>query len=146
MKLKFYLRYSLIIIVFLLITIPSCKVIKDVSVKESGYLLENVTDQEKYFLKIDTVYDRTIEGRSYKFDDELIVNPEPFKVDFEKWSKSKIVLSASHSSTSYRLFIMGSSSLGNQMSFYCSTSRSGFKAFRRWLVLPYEKRAEMFRP
>lgn len=93
MKLKFYLRYSLVIIVFLLITIPSCKVIKDVSVKESGYLLENVTDQEKYFLKIDTVYDRTIEGRSYKFDDELIVNPEPFKVDFEKWSKSKVVLS-----------------------------------------------------
>ncbi len=81
MKLNCCFRYYLIIIILLSIAIPSCKSIKGVSIDKGGYLFENQTDGEKYFVKIDTVYGRCVGGKSYLVNKELVMCPERFEIE-----------------------------------------------------------------
>lgn len=92
MKRIFTLRYMLIVTMLLLIAMVSCKTIKDIPIEEGGFLFENLTDDETYFVKVNRVSDLCIEGKCYLFDDELIIEAEPFKIELSK-KGSKIVLS-----------------------------------------------------
>lgn len=84
MKQIYNLRYVLIITVFLLVAMMSCKTMKDAPLEGEGFLFENVTDGDTYFVKIENVEGRCIEGKSYLFDSDLIMDPEPFKMELSK--------------------------------------------------------------
>ena len=70
----------------------SCKTMKDIPLEGRSFLLENITDDEIFFVKVDSVTDVFIHGKSYLFDDELIIEAEPFKIELPKRG-SKIILS-----------------------------------------------------
>ena len=92
MKRILTLPYMLIVTIFLFVAMVSCKTIKDIPIEDGGFLFENLTDDEAYFVKVNRVNDLCIEGKSYFFDDELIIEAEHFKIELPK-KGSKIVLS-----------------------------------------------------
>lgn len=92
MKLNYYRAYSLIFTLLFLLVMVSCKTIKDIPLEEGGFLFENITDDEIFFVKIEYVDDALVQGKSYLFDDELIIEAEPFKIELPKRG-SKIILS-----------------------------------------------------
>ncbi|MBO5957585.1 MAG: alpha/beta hydrolase [Bacteroidales bacterium] len=94
MKLNLYKAYSLIFTLLFLLVMVSCKTIKDIPLEEGGFLFENTTDDEIFFVKVDSVDDAFVYGKSYLFDDELIIEAEPFKIELFK-RKTKILLSDS---------------------------------------------------
>ncbi len=94
MKLNLYKAYSLIFTLLFLLVMVSCKTIKDIPLEEGGFLFENTTDDEIFFVKVDSVEDAFVYGKSYLFDDELIIEAEPFKIELFK-RKTKILLSDS---------------------------------------------------
>lgn len=94
MKLYLFLRYCLIIIIFSLLVLPSCKKRKDVCVESATYLFENQTDNESYFVKVDSVDGYHIEGKYYLLGKELVVDDESFEIEFSR-RKSQMVFSDS---------------------------------------------------
>ena len=92
MKLNYYRAYSLIFTLLFLLVMVSCKTIKDIPLEEGGFLFENITDDEIFFVKVEHVDDTFIQGKSYLFDDELIFEAEPFKIELPHRG-SKIILS-----------------------------------------------------
>ena len=92
MKLNYYRDYSLIFTLLFLFVMVSCKTMKDIPLEGRSFLLENITDDEIFFVKVDSVTDAFIHGKSYLFDDELIIEAEPFKIDQPKRG-TKIILS-----------------------------------------------------
>ena len=80
MKLNYYRAYSLIFILIFLFVMVSCKTIKDIPLEERSFLFENITDDEIFFVKVECVDEAFIQGKSYLFDDELIIEAEPFKI------------------------------------------------------------------
>lgn len=94
MKLNLYLRYCLIIIIFSLLTLASCKTKKDIYVEGATYLFENQTDNKSYFVKVDSVDDLHVEGKCYLLGKELVIDDERFEIDFKK-RKSQLILSDS---------------------------------------------------
>lgn len=92
MKLNCCRAYSLIFTMLFLFVMVSCKTIKDIPLEERGFLFENITDDEIFFVKAEQVGDMFIYGKSYLFDDELIIEAEPFKIEQPKRG-SKIILS-----------------------------------------------------
>ena len=92
MKLNYYKAYSLIFTLLFLFVMVSCKTMKDIPLEGRSFLLENITDDEIFFVKVDSVTDVFIHGKSYLFDDELIIEAKPFKIDHPKRG-TKIILS-----------------------------------------------------
>lgn len=92
MKLNYYKAYSLIFTLLFLFVMVSCKTMKDIPLEGRSFLLENITDDEIFFVKVDSVTDVFIHGKSYLFDDELIIEAKPFKIDQSKRG-TKIILS-----------------------------------------------------
>ena len=70
----------------------SCKTIKDIPLEERSFLFENITDDEIFFVKVECVDEAFIQGKSYLFDDELIIESEPFKIKLPNRG-SRIILS-----------------------------------------------------
>ena len=124
MKRIFTLRYILIVTTFLLVAMVSCKTIKDIPIEDGGFLFENLTDDETYFVKINHVNDMYIGGNLYLFDGELILEAEPFKVELSKRG-SKIVLSDTIG-VSYKL------------------KRNRFGGYRGWFVVEGAKDKKKF--
>ena len=75
-----------------LFVIVSCKTIKDIPLEERSFLFENITDDEIFFVKVECVDEVFIQGKSYLFDDELIIEAEPFKIKLPNRG-SRIILS-----------------------------------------------------
>ena len=94
MKLNLYLRYCLIIIIFSLLVLPSCKTKKDIGVENATYLFENQTDNELYFVKVDSVDGNYMEGKYYLLGKELVIDDESFKIEFSR-RKSQMIFSDS---------------------------------------------------
>lgn len=124
MKRILTLPYMLIVTMLLLIVMVSCKTIKDIAIEEGGFLFENLTDNETYFVKVNRVDGLCIEGKSYFFDDELIIEAESFKIELPK-KGSKIVLS-------------------DTIVITCKVKRQTSEACRGWFMIDGEKDKKQF--
>lgn len=94
MKSKFLSRVlSTLAGFFVIVNMFSCKTSDDLF-DTSNYIFENQTDCKTYFVKIDTITDREVNGRMYLVDDELTMRAEPFSMSCGR-KKCNLMLSDS---------------------------------------------------
>ncbi|MBR4156456.1 MAG: alpha/beta hydrolase [Bacteroidales bacterium] len=61
----------------------SCKTDRNI-IAESGYMFENQTDGDMYFVKIDSVDSRNVNGRVYHVNDEMTMQAKSFAMGYNR--------------------------------------------------------------
>lgn len=85
MKLKVNLYHlQILMLLFLLFNLSSCKSDREINDEFSNYILKNVSDDKSYFIKLDSVDGSFAEGRMYFIYKDLTMRPETFFLDFHK--------------------------------------------------------------